>query len=32
MQLQEPGEKDPAVFRSLDALEHAYDMVAGTHR
>ncbi|GLC44364.1 hypothetical protein PLESTF_000049800 [Pleodorina starrii] len=32
IQLQEPGEKDPAVFRSLDALENGYDMVTGTHR
>ncbi|KAG2450199.1 hypothetical protein HYH02_000301 [Chlamydomonas schloesseri] len=32
IQLQEPGEKDPAVFRSLDALENGYDMVAGTQR
>ncbi|PNH12713.1 Lipoxygenase y domain-containing protein 1 [Tetrabaena socialis] len=32
IQLQEPGEKTPAVFRSLDALEGGYDMVAGTQR
>ncbi|GFR41097.1 hypothetical protein Agub_g1741 [Astrephomene gubernaculifera] len=32
IQLHEPGEKDPAVFRSLDALEGGYDMVAGTQR
>ncbi|KXZ56858.1 hypothetical protein GPECTOR_1g774 [Gonium pectorale] len=32
IQLEEPGEKGPAVFRSLDALEGGYDMVAGTHR
>ncbi|KAG2499991.1 hypothetical protein HYH03_002273 [Edaphochlamys debaryana] len=32
IQVVEPGESTPAVFRSLDAMENGYDMVAGTHR